>query len=1026
MDPRFSLSIFFLATTATLTAADVVTFNRDIRPILSDKCFSCHGFDAKHRKADLRLDTPEGALALAKSGAAAIVPGNVDASELWKRINTTDADDIMPPPESHKTLTPGEKELLKKWIGQGAAYQRHWAFEQPAKPAVPAAAGKNEVDAFLSERLRQEGLAMLPEADRETLIRRATFTLTGLPPKVSDVEAFVADASADAYEKLVDRLMETPAYGEQMGRHWLDVARYGDTHGLHLDNERSMWLYRDWVVAAFNNNLPFDQFTIQQLAGDLLPEATQDQQIATGFNRCNVTTGEGGAIDAEFTFRYAVERTSTTVQTWLGLTAGCAQCHDHKFDPLSQKEFYQLYAFFNSAADPAMDGNALLTAPILKKITPAESGKLADFDSKIVAAETRKLAEVEKVVYIDPATMVPPPPAKLEERVVVEDDFPEAGTLPGAANWLRKDAGPVASGERALRISGKGVTQEVAQEIKAPLQVPVDGKFSCQVFIDPQDPPKAVMIQINNKGWGHRAMWGDEKAIPGWGAPNTGERFIAGALPAVNTWTTLEVSAASMGLQPGDKIDGIAFTLDGGTAVFDGLKVSGVVDDTKDPDKSLTAWMAAREGKDTPGLPAELNTIFKSVPAATRTPAQQKQLRDYFLIHDCLTSKPVFEPMVAAVGKLKAERDQFDKTIPSTFVMKDLEQPRESFVMMRGAYDKPGDKVVRDVPAAFPPLPNKENPSRLDLAKWLVAENNPLSARVTVNRFWQQIFGVGLVKTSGDFGSQGQPPSHPELLDWLAVNFRETGWDVRKLMRLLVTSAAFRQSSAAPETLWARDPENRLLARGPRLRLDAEEVRDNVLALSGLLVGKMGGPGVRPYQPPNIWEPVGFDSSTTRNYVQDKGESLYRRSLYCFIKRTAPPPFLVNFDAPSREQSCTLRERSNTPMQALQLMNDVQHIEAARAFAGRILTEGGATPEEKITFGYRTVLSRPPAPEELEVVRTAYSQHLEAYQKNPEAAGKLIRQGESALNTALPEPELAAWTLIANLILNLDETITRN
>ena len=534
------------------------------------------------------------------------------------------------------------------------------------------------------------------------------------------------------------------------------------------------------------------------------------------------------------------------------------------------------------------------------------------------------------------------------------------------------------------------------------------------------------MIQFNTPGWKHRAMWGEATAIPGWGAPNTGERFIAGLLPASNGWQILEVPAASMGLNAGDKITGLAFTLDGGTALFDGLKVTGTIDEAKDETKSLLAWLTAREGKDTAGLPGELNNLLKSVPAATRTDAQQKQLRDYFLINICQTTKPVLATIEAEIAKLKSEREQLDKAIPSTFVMKDLEAPRESFVMVRGAYDKPGEKVVRDVPAAFPPLPNKEKPTRLDLAKWLMAESNPLSARVTVNRFWQQVFGIGLVKTSGDFGSQGQPPSHPELLDWLAVTFRESGWDMKKLVRLMITSATFRQSSAAPEALWQRDPENRLHARGARLRLDAEEVRDNALAISGLLKTKMGGAGVRPYQPPNIWEPVGFDGSTTRNYVQDKGDSLYRRSLYTFIKRTAPPPFMVNFDAPSREQSCTVRERSNTPMQALQLMNDVQHIEAARGFAERLMTEGGATADERITFGYRLVLARHPSAEELEVVRAALGEHLAKYQAAPEAAGKLIRQGESPPRAGLAEPELAAWTLIANLLLNLDETITRN
>ncbi len=1031
MKNRFTLVVLTgLAAASTGATAGVLSFNQDIRPILSSKCFSCHGFDAKNRKADLRLDMPEGAHGAGKSGAVAIRPGDAPGSEVWKRIMSADPDEVMPPPDSHKALSAGEKEILQEWISQGAAYQKHWAFEAPVKPEVPPMpvwmSGRNEVDRFIFDRLKIEALTPLPEADKETLIRRVTFALTGLPPSLAEVDAFLADASPDAYEKCVDRLLALPAYGEQMARHWLDVARYGDTHGLHLDNERSMWLYRDWVVGALNRNLPFDQFSIEQLAGDLLPEPTQDQLIATGFNRCNVTTGEGGAIDAEFTFRYAVERTSTTAQTWLGLTAGCAQCHDHKYDPVSQKEFYQLYAFFLSAADPAMDGNTLLTAPVMKRTLPEQAAQLTEFDAKIGAAEKMRQAVVDALVYTDPASLVPLPPVKVEERVLVEDDLPDTAKTRSQPVWASNPPGPVASGQRALKVSGKGVTQDYCEEMNPPAVVPAGAAFSCQVFISGSETPRAVMLQFNTNGWKHRAMWGDPAAIPGWGAPDTGERFVAGPLPAVEGWQTLEVDAAKLGLKAGDPITGIAFTQEGGTAWFDLLKLTGRMDDAKDESKSYSAWLAAREGKETGGLPGEVNQILSKVPAGTRNDAQKKQVRDYYLINVCSLTKPALAPSGEEIAKLRKQRADFDGAIPSTFIMKDLDTPRDSFIMIRGAYDQPGERVQRDVPVAFPPLPKTEKPNRLDLARWLVDGQNPLSSRVTVNRFWQQLFGTGLVKTSGDFGSQGQPPSHPELLDWLAVTFRESGWDVKRLMRLLVTSAAFRQSSAAPEALWKRDPENRLLARGPRLRLDAEEVRDNALAVSGLLKTRMGGAGVRPYQPPNIWEPVGFDGSNTQKYVQDKGDSLYRRSLYAFIKRTAPPPFMVNFDAPSREQSCAVRERSNTPMQALQLMNDVQHVEAARGLAARLMTEGGDTPEARITFGCRMVLGRRPSTEELGIIRAAWQEHRTKYTGAPAEAAKLIRQGESSPPPELAEPELAAWTLVANLLLNLDETITRN
>ena len=1027
-------SLLALAGLAPLRAAEL-TFNRDVRPILSDKCFACHGFDAKKRKAELRLDTPEGAYGKAESGEVAIKPGDLKGSELWARINATDKDEIMPPPKSHKTLSAAEKETMRQWIEQGAGYQSHWAFEKPVKAAVPVPPPgmkvRNVLDAFIFDRLKREGLAPLPETDRETLIRRVTFALTGLPPTVAEVEAFLADPSAEAYEKVVDRLLASPRYGEQMARHWLDVARYGDTHGLHLDNERSMWLYRDWVVGAFNRNLPFSEFTIEQLAGDLLPNATNEQIIATGFNRCNVTTSEGGAINEEFIFRYAVDRTATTAQVWMGLTAGCAVCHDHKFDPISQKEFYSLYAFFHSAADPAMDGNALLTAPTLKLVTPEQTKRLAELDVQRLAAENRLPAELAKIAYSDPAAVVPVPPAKELTTVLAEDAFPAGAKVESAPSgrtptWVGKDQGPVASGERALRISGKGVTQDYYQGGVAPFEVPPSARFSVSIFIDPTEPPKAVMLQFHTGGWEHRAMWGDEQAMPGWGVPKTESRFVAGPLPAAGNWVKLEVEAAQVGLKAGDQITGFAFTLDGGTALFDGLSMIGRTDDAHDPAKSLIAWLEARAGKDTPGLPAELNKVLKTSPADQRTPAQQQQLRDYYLTNVCAATKPLLAPLQAEIARLKKEREDVEKLAPVSFVMRDLAKPRDSFVMLRGAYDKPGEKVSRGVPAAFPALAKAENPNRLDLAQWLVADSHPLTARVTVNRFWQQFFGVGLVKTSGDFGSQGQPPSHPELLDWMAVSFRESGWDVKKLVRFFVTSATYRQSSAAPAELWKRDPENRLLARGPRFRLDAEEVRDNALAVSGLLDTTMGGRGVRPYQPPNIWEPVAYIDSNTAKYKADTGSALYRRSLYTFLKRTAPPPFMANFDAPSREQSCAVRERSNTPMQALQLMNDVQQIEAARVFAERLLTEGGTTPEERIHFGYRAVLGRKPLPAEIPIIRAAYEHHLAAFQQAPEAAAKFIRQGESKPRPGLPEPELAAWTLVANLMLNLDETVTPN
>jgi len=1044
-------------TASSAQAADKLEFNRDIRPILSDNCFSCHGIDAKHREAKLRLDTAAGALAEAESGAIPIQPGVLAKSEVWLRIISDDKDEIMPPPKSHKKLTAAQKETIKRWIEQGAPYQRHWAFEAPVKAVVPvvsaqsgasgAAPPKNlalgakdlepstknsvltPIDAFIAQRLEKEGLKLSPEADRETLLRRVTFDLTGLPPTTAEVDAFVADRAPEAFDKVVTRLLASPRYGEQMARYWLDQARYGDTHGLHLDNERSMWPYRDWVIGAYNRNLPFDQFTVEQLAGDLLPNPTQDQLIATGFNRCNVTTSEGGSINEEYIFRYAVDRTSTTMNTWLALTGQCAVCHDHKFDPISQKEFYQLYAFFVSAADPPMDGNKLLTPPILQLATPEQQQKLDEFKTKVAVAQKKIDEALAQVAYTDPGTLQPPPPIEETEAVWVEDEFPAnakaLSNRPGTTTWVTAEEGQVFSGTRALKRTDKEMAQDYYSGGAAPLEIPTGAELFAHVFLDPADPPKAVMLQFHKDGWKHRAVWGDAEVIQ-FGKTGTTEKIHMGDLPDTGKWTRLEIDAEKLGLKPGDLLTGLSYTQFGGTVYWDKAGVTGRKDPAADPAQSQLVWEKKYDGQSTPAFPAEINKIFRSVKRTERNADQQKQLRNYYLTNVYGTAKPTFEPLNKESAKLTKERDDFDSAIPATFIMKDLEKPRDAFVMERGAYDKPGEKVGRAVPASFPPLPNPANPTRLDLARWLVAPENPLTARVTVNRLWQQFFGTGLVKTSGDFGSQGDPPSHPELLDWLAVTFVESGWDIKKFARLLVTSATYRQTSQAAPEMWKRDPENRLLARGPRFRLDAEQVRDNSLYVSGLLKEQIGGKGVKTYQPPNIWEPVGFGGSNTRNYKQDTGDALYRRSIYTFIKRTAPAPFMTTFDAPAREAFCTGRERSNTPLQALQLMNDVQHFEAARALAERILREGGEGTANRLAYGFRTVLARKPTDRETIIAWSALEHHLARYQKDPEAAKVAIRNGESKPDPKLAEPELAAWTMVANLLLNLDETVTKN
>ncbi|MFN7795672.1 MAG: PSD1 and planctomycete cytochrome C domain-containing protein [Planctomycetota bacterium] len=1017
----------------SLRAENPISYNRDIRPILADKCFACHGFDEKKREAGLRLDTAEGAT-FKRDGKSAISPGDLAASLLWERVHATDPDVKMPPPDSHKELTAAEIELLGRWIKEGGQYQKHWSFEPPMVADVPpqTAGGKNSIDAFIGKSLEANRWKLSDQASKSTLIRRVAFTLTGLPPTVEEMEAYLSDESADAYEKMVDRYLQSNRYGEEMARHWLDIARYADTHGLHLDNERQMWAYRDWVVKSFNRNLPFDQFTIEQLAGDLLENPTIDQLIATGFNRCNVTTSEGGSIDAEYYYRYAVDRTSTMASTWLALTAGCAVCHDHKFDPIPTKEFYSMYAFFNASADPAMDGNALLTNPVLKLETDEEKAKLAQYDKRIGELQSKLNQAVAKIVYNDPALSDPKPQASSSEILWMEDDYPAGGNVAGSPGhptmFVSVDQGEkVLSGKRALKRSDAGLSQDVWGISTVPVSVPVQATLFAHVFIDPANPPKSVMLQYHRNGWLHRAVWGEYDAIP-WGTANTPERVHMGPLPKSGEWVRLEVSAEKVGLNAGDNLTGFATTQFGGTVYWDKIGVSGVSDPANDPLRSFVAWWKAAKGKDTAGLPGDLNNIAKAGPDPAPDVASVARLKEHYLARICSDTKPVVADVVSELDQTRSQRDNFYNAIPSTFIYKDNPTPRESFVMLRGQYNQPGEKVQPDVLSILPAIqkPQSGQLTRLDLAKWLVTPRHPLTSRVAVNRFWQQVFGVGLVKTSGDFGTQGETPSHPELLDWLAIQFEDSNWDIKALMRLMLTSATFKQNSKIPADVLEKDPENRMLARAPRLRLDAEQIRDNALFVGGVIDLTLGGKGVKPYQPPNIWEPVGFVGSNTRAYQQDKGSALYRRSLYTFYKRTAPPPFMVNFDAPNREQTCTRRERSNTPLQALQLLNDVQHVEAARGLGQRILSSGQSSVPERIELMFKTVLSRKPSSRELEVLDKQVNQHLQRYRANPADAQQLIQIGESKPSENFDPAELATYTLLASTILNMDETLTRN
>ena len=1030
-----SVASLLVSAAVTVQAADrKIEFNRDVRPILSNNCYLCHGPDPKTVGGGLRLDKPDSATGKLESGHTAIVPSDLSASELVQRITSANPDEQMPPKASGKSLTAADIETLKLWVAQGAEYQGHWSFLAAVRRDPPATKFtnnvRNEIDQFVLAKLEQAGLEPSGEADKITLIRRATLDLTGLPPTPAEVDAFLADTAPEAYERVVDRLLLSPRYGEHQGRIWLDAARYGDTHGLHLDNERSLWPYREYVINAFNQNKPFDQFTIEQLGGDQIPNATVEQKVASGFNRCNVTTSEGGSINDEVLVRYAVDRTEALSTVFLGLTLQCAVCHSHKFDPVTQQEFYSLYSYFYSMSDAAMDGNALLPAPTLKLPTSEQTAKMKQHDDELAALRKSITDELAKIQYVDPLAGAEIPADALsvtrQEFVWFDDDkFPPGTNLQGDTPWkfVTKAEGPVFSGEKSSTRTATALSQHFFTGANPGLKLGEGDVLFAYVYLDPANPPKAVMMQFNDGAWEHRMNWGDEDAIA-FGAKNTPAKRLGGALPKTGEWVRLEVNIADMGLKAGSSLNGWAFTQSGGTVYWD--KAGVVTRSTPVPTEftSQLAWEASELPTPKTTLPAPIQAALK-IEAAKRNPDQTKQLRDYFLQSINTGTRATFAVIDTKLADVEKQKKDLDGAIPATMISEDLAQPRETFVLIRGAYDKKGEKVERGVPSALPPLPEGVPNNRLGLAKWLTAPNHPLTSRVIVNRYWQQFFGNGIVKTAEDFGAQGTWPTHPELLDWLSTEFIRTGWNVKQMHKLMVMSGTYRQSAKVSPTLLARDPDNFLLARGPRFRLEAEVIRDSVLAMSGLLVERSGGKSVKPYQPEGVWEAVAFVGSTTREFKQDAGESLYRRSMYTFWKRTSPPPSMATFDAPSRENCTVRRPRTNTPLQALALMNDKQYVEAARRLAERMLTEGGSTPESRLTFGFRWTTARPPTAKELEVLQRTLQKQLTTFQADKPAAEKLLAYGDSPRNMNLEPGEYAAWTMIANLLINLDETITK-
>lgn len=1012
--------------------AEEVSFQRQVRGILSDKCFQCHGPDAADRQAGLRLDEEASAKSELDSGETAIVPGNIDASVLIERILTQDPDTRMPPEHSGKSLTETEIQILKQWISEGATWGQHWSFVPINRSQLPKTGDQtnivNDIDRFIRARLPEQDLRHSSEADRVSLIRRVTFDLTGLPPTVAEVDAFLADGSPDAYKKIVERLLASPHYGEHMARFWLDIARYGDTHGLHLDNYREMWPYRDWVINAFNNNKPFNDFTVEQLAGDLLDHPTDEQLIATGFNRCHVTTSEGGSIAEEVHVRNVVDRVVTTGTAFMGLTMDCTRCHDHKFDPLTMKDFYSFYAYFNSIDGPPLDGNKKDPAPMMRVMTDQQKQEVAILKQKQRDAKADLKKFLASVTYLEPQNPAPRILPEPVEFVWVEDAIPEGAKPSGDSPWeFQESPAPVFSGTKSHTRTANELSQHLFTAATKPLTVANQDTFFCYVFLDPKNPPKEIMLQWNDGNWNHRAYWGGDKID--WGKNDSPSRRNYGPLPKTGEWVRLEVPADDVGFKKGSKVNGWAFTQFGGTVHWD---KAGIVSKSKQSPlyDSFVSWENDQKETKAATLPENLKPLVGNT---DRSQADTTQLQAYFFEHAWTETNAEVKKIKSREAAAKQREQQIVSSVPTTLVFKESKEPKPAYLLNRGEYDQKGEQVGRAIPAVLPAMPENTPQNRLGVARWLVSDSHPLTARVTVNRIWQQFFGNGLVKTSEDFGSQGEQPSHPLLLDWLASEFMQPklsgaqhNWDVNHLVRLIVMSSTYRQTAQVLPTAYQIDPENRYLSRGPRFRLDAEMLRDQALAVSGLLIDDVGGPSVKPPQPDGLWFAVGFTGSDTARFKKDNGkQKVHRRTLYTFLKRTAPAPQMSTFDAPSRESCVVRRERTNSPMQALLMMNDPQYVECARGLAERAIRQAGTTELQKAKFILRRCVLRSPQQTEVENLVADYRYYLAEYQANPEAAASLIAIGEEASDTAIPATELAAWTVVANLVLNLDEVINK-
>ena len=994
-------------------------YNRDIRPILADRCFQCHGPDSQTREAGLRLDQSEAATTELDSGERAIVPGQHDQSELVRRIRATDPDLQMPPPDSGKQLSERDRQLLEKWIAQGAHYEPHWAFVPPQRPEPPQVANAtwpaSPIDQFVLARIEAAGLQPSSTASREKLIRRVAFDLTGLPPTPEEVSDFLGDASPEANSRMIDHYLASPAYGEHLARTWLDLARYADSNGYQYDTERQQWVWRDWVIDAYNRNLPFDQFTIEQLAGDLLPNATPQQRLATGFNRNHGVTIEGGVIDEEYRTEYVIDRVVTTGNTWLGLTLLCARCHDHKFDPLSQREFYQFMAFFNQVPEKGLNGfepQERIPSPLAAEFQHKYDRQLENLREELEV--TRQESQAEFAVWLDRLRSQPAAawqvvhPSRLHSTggstlTLLEDD----SVLAGGAN-PQHDVYEIAGQTEATGLTA--VRLEALTDSSLPGGGPgrhTNSNFVLSEFeltaVSVRDPQVSREVKfVRAEADYNQANYEVAKAIDGTVAGNSG--WAVDGPTRKQPATALFVAAEPFGFE-------------GGTELRFRLRheASFATHGVGRPRLAVTSHPASAISLS--GAPPQIAALINR-PQSELSPDERAQLERYYLENQSERGQAIRAELV----RLERERQN---AFPPTMIMRELDQPRQTFVLNRGQYDLPTEPVSAGVPQVFPALPADQKLDRLALARWLVAPDHPLTARVAVNRIWQRLFGVGLVKTSEDFGLQGELPSHPELLDWLATEYVRSGWDTKAMYRLILNSSTYRQSSEVGREAYLRDPDNRLLARGPRFRLEAEEVRDAALAVSGLLVRQVGGPSVYPYQPPGLWTELNNRPGYSVEYPEGKGEQLYRRSVYSFWKRTVPLPMLKILDAPDREVCTLQRSRTNTPLQALLLWNAPQFVEAARHLAQRMLAAAETEQSDPAAHGFQLVTGRVATADELAVLREHFALERERFTQDEAAARELLAVGDSSPAAAWPLAEYAAWTSVARLLLNLDEFITK-